>query len=372
MGLQILQTVLIFAFSIWIAKKSIGSQHPKWGLYGSLVSIPVSIIVSLILIFFDFEISDYDDYSLDAYISDVVLYTVQFIATIAVIYFIATIYKRKQTSAPAKTKPQKKLGAFFILMYVLWIIALFGIFIHDINMGLKGLNEEIYMIIDRSIGIMSWMIGMGYLVFLQKRMKVKSVEELLETDNRSPVLFLRSFESEDKRTNYRVFKFKGMFLSNFRNMVGYTFDEFLLEETTKRIGPFIALGKPGDYLPMTGAARSYVHDENWQVVIREYCQKASLIIFLESITEGAKWELLHIRENINPEKLVVVTFPKHFKRDRLLWGNFYQVLNHVNIHVPQEDPGCGAVIRFKKDWKATVVKTGLKKPKEFIDCMINF
>lgn len=372
MGIQILQSVLIFAFSIFCAKKSIGSQHPKWGLYGSLVSLPVSFIVTMVLVFLDFEISDYDSYSLDGYMLDVILYSIQLIATVAVIYFIAAIYNRKLKNVPTRNKPQKKLGAFFTLMYVLWIIALFAILVHDLNMGLKGLNEEFYIVVDRSIAMMAWIIGMGYLVFLHRRTKVKSVEEVLESDKRHPVLFLRSFESENKRTHYTKFhfSFKNLFVTNFRNLNGYTFDEFLSAEISKRIGPFIALGKPGDYLPMTGAARSYVHDENWQVVIREYCQKASLIIFLESITEGAKWELLHIRENINPEKLVVVTFPKHFKRDCLLWENFNKVLNHVNIQVPLEDPGCGAVIRFNSDWKATIVKTGLKKPKEFVDYML--
>jgi len=364
MGLTILQTVLIFWLSIKITKKTINSQHPKWGFYAVLLSIPVTFIVNIFLDFMGFEISELGDYSLEAYLSDLFAAPFSLAATIGV--FALIMKSRKTKNRPLK--PDKKLGGFFVFIQVIWILNGISIFIHEMSMDLQGLNEETHIILDTNIGLFSWMVGMGYILYLKKRTKLVSVEELLEKDHRPPVLFLRSFETESKRVQI---PFRNFFSSTFRNMIGYTFDEYLERDITKKIGPFIALGRPGDYLPMPGAARSYVHDENWQETIANYCEKASAIIFLESLTEGAKWELEHIRSRIGYKKLVVVTFPKKFKYNRKSWPHFYEILNKTGIHVPSVDPGCGAVLSFNECWQSTVLLRNAKRPAEIVETILS-
>lgn len=364
MGLSILQTVLIFWLGILIAKKAINSQHPKWGFYAVLLSLPMTFIVNLCLDSLGFEISEYGDYSLEAYLSDLFAAPFSVAATIGVFALIMKLRKTKNRSL----KPDKKLGGFFVFIQVIWILDGIGIYIHEMSMGLQGLDEEPHIFLDTNIALFSWMIGMGYILYLKKRTKLVSVEELLERDHRPPVLFLRSFETEGKRVQI---PFRNFFSSTFRNLLGYTFDEYLEKVITKKIGPFIALGRPGDYLPMPGAARSYVHDDNWQETIAGYCEKASIIIFLESLTEGAKWELEHIRNRIGYKKLFVVTFPKKFKYDRKSWPHFYEILRNTGIHVPLSDPGHGVVISFDENWESTVILRNAKKPSDIVQSIIN-
>ena len=121
---------------------------------------------------------------------------------------------------------------------------------------------------------------------------------------------------------------------------------------------------------MPGASRTYVNDKDWQSTVSKFIVDSSKIVFLESITEGVKWELEYIAENCNPQKLVVVTFPKRFQPHREEWNNFQLLLSKCGINVPMQDPGPGSVICFNDGWTGKVRRRNCKNAKEIVDAIL--
>ncbi len=361
MGISLLQTVIIFVSCFNIAKYVSNRNHPKWGLYGVLLSMPISLIVSFIMEGFGFKIAEYGDYSLKAYLSDCTLSFSQALTTIVIFTIWMMVLKLK----PAKNKQQRSLGRIFKIIQILWIIDGISIFFIFMARDMNDVSDALHIQLDNSIAMSSWTMGMGYLIYLRKRNRMKSIETILEADKRPPVLFLRSFETENIRIRRTTNSFIKPLSNSIRYYVGYTFDELIEPEITKKIGPFITLGNSKDYLPMLGAARSYVHDNNWQLAIKSYCQQASVILFLESIQNGAKWELEYIRQNIEPQKLFIVTFSKKFKTQRANWYNFKELLLNAGYYIPFNNPGYGVVISFNNNWEAQIIRQNCKLPKDY-------
>jgi hypothetical protein len=346
MGISLLQTVIIFVSCLPIAKYVSNRSHPKWGLYGVLLSMPIGLIVSFIMESFGFEIAEYGDYSLNAYLSDCTLSFFQAVATV-VVFTLWMIFLRLRH---VKSNTQRSLGRIFKIIQILWILNGISIFFILMARDFDHVDDTFLIQFDNSLALLSWVTGMGYLSYLKKRSRMKSIEVVLENDKRSPVLFLRSFDTENVRT-YKTSPFKHPISIHIRNYVGYTFDELIEPEITKRIGPFIGLGNSKDYLPLQGASRSYIHDNNWQLAIN-YCNQSSVILFLESIRGGARWELEYIRQNIDPGKLFIVTFPIKFRTKRNNWNSFKELLINAGYNIPFDNPGYGAIITFNVYWEA--------------------
>jgi hypothetical protein len=106
-----------------------------------------------------------------------------------------------------------------------------------------------------------------------------SAEELLATDPRPPVLYLRSFEADDV-------------------MAASTGDGDSAEEALvaalSMTGPVVALGEPGEALPPLGAARAYTADAHWQLHISDWAEEARLIVLLAGRTDAFWWEVRHL------------------------------------------------------------------------------
>ncbi|MGE0629416.1 MAG: hypothetical protein AB7O43_16505 [Hyphomicrobiaceae bacterium] len=105
----------------------------------------------------------------------------------------------------------------------------------------------------------------------------------LEKDPRPPVLLLRSFEDD-----IAAVKPKNIWLA-------LLWQKLRLEEAAapelRSLGPFIAIGKPGESLPTLGALRSYLSDEHWQEQVREWMCGARLIVMVPGTTKWVAWEL---------------------------------------------------------------------------------
>jgi hypothetical protein len=78
-----------------------------------------------------------------------------------------------------------------------------------------------------------------------------SGQEVQESDSRPPVLYLRAFDT-DKLTTHTVPSHK---------IAAYRTEEQQVARAFARFGPMLTLGRPGEPLPLVGAARSYVTHE---------------------------------------------------------------------------------------------------------------
>jgi hypothetical protein len=117
---------------------------------------------------------------------------------------------------------------------------------------------------------------------------VRTAEEVVAADPRRPVLYLRSFGVDDQvQVPTRGGWARLMALSNYAASVSPEQElTFMLE----RIGPVVAIGRPGERLPELGAARLYVGDDDWRRVVGEFMDNAALVVIRAGETANLWWE----------------------------------------------------------------------------------
>lgn len=74
-------------------------------------------------------------------------------------------------------------------------------------------------------------------------------------------------------------------------VLGMQTEEEQLAEVMDQVGPFLAVGKPGESLPEVGAARIYVGDDEWQHRVSELMSQARLVVLRAGETANLWWEV---------------------------------------------------------------------------------
>lgn len=205
----------------------------------------------------------------------------------------------------------------------------------------------------------------GYLLLRKgKKYSVEGGEVIMKNDNRSPVLYLRSFndEVEDRSMTKYV---KSLSISNKKDLaltvppIGFR-EQDALGYVFRKVGPYIALGKPGERIPELGSSKIYVPNESWQSTIREFFRKSKLIIFRAGKTEGLKWELKELVQTVKPQKIVMILPVKDED-----YSIFIQWANPIMlIALPQEYPSSRMVI-FDEKWNPSCLRQGQTLTKSF-------
>ena len=114
----------------------------------------------------------------------------------------------------------------------------------------------------------------------------------MRADPRSPVIYLRPFQEDDRRTyDAPVGRRQGGETVPAATGAPATRERAIARQLGQ-IGPFVAVGKPGDSLAPLGAARIYVADAEWQSVVASLVNRAAAIILQPEATPGTLWELL--------------------------------------------------------------------------------
>lgn len=127
-----------------------------------------------------------------------------------------------------------------------------------------------------------------------RRARAKSACKILRADDRPPVLYLRSFETDKQSESIRHL------------MLGSTqlTPEEQLVSVLNEIGPCIAVGRPGEKSPVLGASRVYVEDENWRDFVLQKMTEASLVVILAGRGPNLAWEVAEVLARVEPEKIV--------------------------------------------------------------------
>jgi hypothetical protein len=128
-----------------------------------------------------------------------------------------------------------------------------------------------------------------------KRYRVSSADEAVVADPRSPVLYLRSFNADEKTSRLTSLSRKGI-----------TTDEEELALAMGTVGPFIAVGRPGEELPQLGAARMQLEDTSWQDRVVELMSRASLIVLRAGDSPGFWWEFEQAMRVVEPRRCVML------------------------------------------------------------------
>ena len=156
-------------------------------------------------------------------------------------------------------------------------------------------------------GLVGWL-----LMRRGERLLALSGAEAIEQDRRSPVLYLRAFRDEaaTRRSRTRVGH------GSIDVVYGVGEEECLGEELTK-IGPFVAIGHPGDPLPQLGASRTYVEDVDWRSVVLGLMDQAAALVIRIGGGQGLAWEIEQALTRFPPERLLFVV-----PRDPVAYSEF--------------------------------------------------
>ncbi len=197
----------------------------------------------------------------------------------------------------------------------------------------------------------------GYLLFRRaKRYAVGSGEATLAGDTRAPILYLRSFMDEEaaKGAFHRFGKFgvpheRWLAQSTPCNAVQ---EQDALGYLFRRIGPYIALGRPGEELPELGSHKIYVVHEVWQDTVRRYLAEARLVIFSAGKTEGLRWELGEVVRTVDPARIVLILPVGDGD-----YASFAAWANAILVHpLPKDYPG--RIVLFDAAWGPSCLARG--------------
>jgi hypothetical protein len=199
------------------------------------------------------------------------------------------------------------------------------------------------------------LLGFFLLVRARRYFQIDA-DALLAVDRRPPILFLRSFDDDEKQRFTRADK----------ALLDFSL-ETRLSNHFSRFGPFIAIGSPKETVPQLGAARVLLSDEEWQPRVLGWMQEAGLIIMYSGKTHWVNWELRQIIENQRTTRLILM-FPeirawRRSKRKAEISARVEQV-RQVFKNTPWEEelaefrdfPGLRAML-FRPDGSMVMVKS---------------
>jgi len=155
--------------------------------------------------------------------------------------------------------------------------------------GVSGGPEE--SPIAAMLGVLIMVAGI-LLYFRGRQHTARSRAPRILEDSRPDVVYLRTFRA-DPSTIVR-----GL-------MQGFTTDEEQLADVLRPFGDLIAIGRPGESLPLPGAARMYASDAQWQDAVIVRIAAAPLVVVRAGVGAGLLWELEHTVRNVDPKKVII-------------------------------------------------------------------
>jgi hypothetical protein len=121
--------------------------------------------------------------------------------------------------------------------------------------------------------------------------------------SRRPIVYLRSFKDDIVAANPMGDGPPG---TEF-HYISFVTEEEQLAAVMNEIGPFAAIGRPGEELPDLGANRIYVQQhEEWQQEVINLISIAQLVVIRLGMTEGIVWELSTAIKHVKPERLLLL------------------------------------------------------------------
>jgi hypothetical protein len=235
---------------------------------------------------------------------------------------------------------------------------------------------------------------------IARRLASPDASTVLAADARPPVLYLRPFHREDA-IFIELPRTKREFLLDWgRNLLGrdskrfMTLEEYLQDEITRSLGPFVALGNPLDFMPPGGAARLYLPDEEWMNRFSEFIEQAACAIMIAGSSEHVLWELQRLKAMGFHQRLFILTKPQVVRKAHSLpakalrwyvrlftkpprkredrpipWSAFAEALRQAGYDPGTADPGPGAVVSFDVRGRAVVLRSDAKCAADTIEAI---
>lgn len=116
-----------------------------------------------------------------------------------------------------------------------------------------------------------------------RRLRMPPASDILFQQQEAPVLFLRSFDDDDLiDPTPRMIPLGDFFPRRY---------EESFARALRKLGPMIAIGRPGSRLPELGSQRLYVPDHAWKDAVEYLRTRAAAVLIVVGTTEGLWWEI---------------------------------------------------------------------------------
>lgn len=196
-----------------------------------------------------------------------------------------------------------------------------------------------------------------------------SAEEVMASDPRPPILYLRSFDDEAQRaTTLGRFAYvrnpRGFYIAarvpggelmspreHTRLMLGSTrssFDEQrVFADYFSSLRPYIAVGRPGELFENAdlGAAKLFMPDEGWRERVAELIDASAAIVLDVGTSGGLVWEIKQVVARVRPRQILLI-LPRSKKDYRQFWESGAALFPR---RLPEELPP-SRLLMFQDDW----------------------
>jgi hypothetical protein len=157
--------------------------------------------------------------------------------------------------------------------------------------GVDGDNPMVF------VGVIPMILGL--FVYFRGRRKAAHARAVGPSsplnDSKPDVLYLRSFRDDTSTTGKILFS-------------GFTTDEEQLADALRPFGDLVAIGQPGEALPVPGASRMYATETEWKDVVLTRMRSATLVVIRAGNSPGLLWEVGQALATLSPAKLVIFVF----------------------------------------------------------------
>jgi hypothetical protein len=168
----------------------------------------------------------------------------------------------------------------------------------------------IYLVALSAISYLAYYSGPKS-IFKGKKIIAAALPSPLTHDARRPIVYLRSFQDDTTAAQLHPPpqpppSQPGGVAYSYYNPNAFLTEEEELAAVMNEIGPFVAIGCPGEELPELGAYRTYVQQEDWQEKVRNLISIAQLVIIRLGMTEGVLWELRTAIKHVEAKRLLLL------------------------------------------------------------------
>ncbi|MBI5597737.1 MAG: hypothetical protein HY928_16745 [Elusimicrobia bacterium] len=190
-------------------------------------------------------------------------------------------------------------------------------------------------------------------------LSLPDAHEVMKRDPRPPVVFLRSFKEEERQVHSTPVGER----DGGEAVTDHSFPasrEQEMAQALDRIGPFVAIGRPGEPLATLGAARVYLGDGDWKAFVEAMVPCSAAIVLQPEFTPGTLWEVGLVVKAVDLRRLLLVVpdpavRPFRYARVRGL------VSETFGVSLPEAD-ACGSCEAFYFDRGRRPVALRLSPP----------
>jgi hypothetical protein len=180
----------------------------------------------------------------------------------------------------------------------------------------------------------------------------------LEQDRRPPVVFLRSFADDETRYRPRFWRSRLKRHPSFGAWLlgGYRTYEERLAHALRALAPVVTVGDPRERLPVLGADRLYLGDEQWQERVAGLLRRAQLVVLQVADTPSLVWEARQAVRTVEPHRLLL-SIPVDTRQGEGPLFRRYEAFRRATTHVfplplpPPDALGDAQFLWFSPDWR---------------------